>query len=165
MPQHQDIREELEALGATALAQGIGNPLSPPPAGYFEQNAARLATQVPVPFGILDTLPRSTVFSVPDGYFDQQPGRILDVIRTEKNKQRRIPMRRLQIQRWMAAAGMALLISAGGYFFLQGPSTPAHDPLQQLNTISDQDLAAYIELEIDPVDAGMSTRNQRNTRP
>ncbi len=156
MPQHKENIKELEQLGAAHLLKGIQNPLSQPPAGYFNGLARQVAAQLEEAekqsLGVLDTLPRTTVYPVPEGYFEQQPALLLETIRNMETREQKTPVRRLRVQRWLAAAGMALLISAGGYFFLHTP-VRMPDPLQQLNTISDQDLAAYIEIDMDQVDA------------
>lgn len=142
MTSEQDILSELRSMNSPLAGLSRDVPFEVP-VGYFDNLPAvvlQMANKEVLPAGT--TMPHI----VHPDYFDTLPEQLLANIRQqEQNKKNEKPVKRISLWknvRWAAAAVLILAIGVGSYRIFT-PQIPSVE--QQLQSISDEAIIAYLE--------------------
>ncbi len=95
----------------------------------------------------LDDLHKKNIYKVPEGYFDELPGRIQQRIQSEKSSSKliQLPWPSLVKYALPVAASIAILVAI---FVNQGTENPTTISYQEmLNEISTEEMLTFLELE------------------
>ncbi|MCB0700503.1 MAG: hypothetical protein H6551_05520 [Chitinophagales bacterium] len=137
----EDILLELQSMNSP-LADMPRNMPYEVPEGYFDS----------LPIAVLDhdndniRLKHDLPYTVPDNYFEELPSIILKNITQEPAK----PRRMILYTQWMAAAILLLLVTIGGYNFLNNSNQAGFD--NRLAQLDESTLNEYIENNISDFD-------------
>ena len=143
MARNKDIQKELAELNSPLADMPTAMPFTVP-TGYFEQLSENVLKKNENTGNSKSGMPHN----VPEGYFDSLPQKVIEAAETKKtSKPRKV---QFAPARWVAAAVLIITITIGGYNFLQ-TSTPSLEA--QLSSISESEILAYVEDNIDDFEA------------
>lgn len=138
--------EEVAALSAVVAGISRKTPFSLPPA-YFENNLNDWPVLVRPDreSAILMLVEGTTPYTVPYGYFEELPSKILHKVAAKKG--RIVPLRQRKWVRTLAAAVIGGLVATSGYLYFAQEKAPAHNPpvAAQLKNVSTKELDDFLK--------------------
>jgi hypothetical protein len=167
MQKGKDIVDELREIAPGAVWPDA-SPLSGPPAGYFDGlpevvlQRARMEKSASVQDELDSLSPllagarkQQAPYSVPEGYFEALPGRIISGVQAAPvNNTPVVPLRpRRNIWKWAAAACLAVIVGGSALFFMQRSNNSPTSVESQLAGISDQEIVDYLQTHSDAFDS------------